>query len=98
MGIATTADVVLQGNVDAHLPRALARPLGGARQVKAGSEEALVEILDEVGNPDGCTWSVYRGPLFLEFSLPLRFEVRERRTCRPDPARGHFGGGRLGIA
>jgi len=49
-----------------------------AALVKAGSEEALVEILDEVGNPDGCTWSVYRGPLFLEFSLPLRFEVRER--------------------
>ena len=49
-----------------------------AALVKAGSEEDLVEILDEVGNPDGCTWSVYRGPLFLEFSLPLRFEVRER--------------------
>jgi hypothetical protein len=55
-----------------------------AALVKAGSDDELVEILDEVANPDGCTWSVYRGPLFLEFSLPVRFEVRER-DGRPRP-------------
>jgi hypothetical protein len=49
-----------------------------AALVKAGSEDELIEILDEVGNPDGCTWSIYRGPLFLELSLHVRFEVKER--------------------
>ena len=34
-----------------------------AALVKAGSEDELIGILDEVGNPDGCTWSIYRGPL-----------------------------------
>ena len=49
-----------------------------AALVKAGSEDELIEILDEVANPDGCTWSQYRGPLFLEFSLPAKFQLRER--------------------
>jgi hypothetical protein len=49
-----------------------------AALVKASSEDELVEILDEVANPDGSTWSVYRGPLFLEFSLPVRFDVKDR--------------------
>src|ERR1043165_2144428 len=49
-----------------------------AALVTAGSEEKLVEILDEVANPEGCTGSVYRGPLFLEFSLPVRFDVKTR--------------------
>ena len=37
-----------------------------------------MDILDEVANPEGCTWSVYRGPLFVEFSLPVRFQVKDR--------------------
>ena len=49
-----------------------------AALVKAGSEDELIEILDEVGNPDGCTWSPYSGPLFLDFSLPAKFSVKER--------------------
>ena len=40
-----------------------------AALVKASSEDELVEILEEVANPDGCTWSVYLGPLFLEFGV-----------------------------
>jgi len=49
-----------------------------AALVKAGSEDDLIDILDEVANPEGCTWSVYRGPLFIEFSLPARFQVKDR--------------------
>jgi hypothetical protein len=49
-----------------------------AALVKAASEDELVEILDEVDNPEACTWSVYRSPVFLEFSLPASFMVRER--------------------
>jgi hypothetical protein len=48
-----------------------------AALVKAGSEEELVLVLDEVGNAEGCTWSVYRGPLFIELSLPARFDLKE---------------------
>ena len=49
-----------------------------AALVKAGSEDELIDILDEIANPEGCTWSVYRGPLFIEFSLPVRFQVKDR--------------------
>jgi len=59
-----------------------------AALVKAGSEDELIDILDEIANPEGCTWSVYRGPLFIEFSLPVRFQVTDRGECagpiRPD--------------
>ncbi len=51
-----------------------------AALVKAGSEDDLIDILDEVANPEGCAWSVYRGPLFVEFSLPARFQVEEGGT------------------
>jgi len=37
--------------------------------VNAPNEDELIDILDEVSNPEGCTWSVYRGPLHLEFQL-----------------------------
>lgn len=49
-----------------------------AALVKARSEDELIELLDEVANPDACTWSPYRGPLFLEFSLPAKVGVKER--------------------
>jgi len=49
-----------------------------AALVRAGSEDALIDILDEVANPEGCTWSVYCGPLFIEFSLPVHFQVKDR--------------------
>ncbi|MGH7855950.1 MAG: hypothetical protein ACREQY_01380 [Candidatus Binatia bacterium] len=76
MTIAGTAELVVQG---LRMPIYLVRwPDLSAALVKAGSEDELIEILDEVANPDGCTWSIYRGPLFLEFSLPARFEVKER--------------------
>jgi hypothetical protein len=74
--IATIAELVVRGMA---MPVYLVRwPDLSAALVKAGSEDELVEILDEVANPDGCTWSIYRGPLFLEISLPVRFEVKER--------------------
>lgn len=59
-----------------------------AALVKAGSEDELIDVLDEIANPEGCTWSVYRGPLFIEFSLPVRFQVTDRGEragpIRPD--------------
>jgi hypothetical protein len=54
-----------------------------AALVKAGSEEELEDMLDEIANPEGCTWSVYRGPLFLEFSLRASIDVKERQPGEP---------------
>jgi hypothetical protein len=56
--------------------------------VKAASEDEPIDILDEIADPEGCTWGVYRGPLFIEFSLPVRFQVTDRGKragpIRPD--------------
>ena len=46
--------------------------------VNAANEDQLLDILDEVANPEGCTWSVYRGPFHLEFKLNA--EVKDTRT------------------
>ena len=45
--------------------------------VRADSEEHLLDILDQVGNPDDCQWSVYEGPLFIDFRLPLEWTVQD---------------------
>lgn len=46
-----------------------------AALVSASNEDVLVDILDEVANPEGCTWSVYRGPIFIEFQLNAELNV-----------------------
>ena len=56
-----------------------------AALVKAGSEDELLDILDEVANAEGCTWSVYRGPLFLDFSVPVKVDIK--RPESPGPLR-----------
>src|SRR5580658_6014532 len=37
--------------------------------VQARNERNLIGILDEVADPGCCRWTVYRGPLFLDFEL-----------------------------
>ena len=51
--------------------------------VQAESEEHLLDILDQVGNPDDCEWSIYEGPLFIDFRLPVEFSVRDDRRGTP---------------
>lgn len=48
-----------------------------AALVRAANEEQLIDILDEIANPDGCTWTVYQGPLFLDFELGARIKVTD---------------------
>lgn len=62
-----------------------------AALVRARSEEELMDILDEVADTTGCSWSVYNGPLFVEFELPVEYRVEggcenveEERPIRPD--------------
>lgn len=50
--------------------------------VNAADEEELIDILDEIANPDAATWSEYDGPLHIEFAVPAKWHVAE------DPAKG----------
>jgi hypothetical protein len=54
-----------------------------ASLVRASSEEELLVILDQVANPDGCEWSVYEGPLFINFRLPVEWSVRDAPIEEP---------------
>ena len=42
--------------------------------VNARDEDDLVDQLDMLGDPSGCRWKVYRGPLHIELELPIDFE------------------------
>jgi hypothetical protein len=46
-----------------------------AALVRAANEDELFEILDQVADPEGCTWAEYEGPLFLEFELAAHVDV-----------------------
>jgi hypothetical protein len=39
-----------------------------ASLVRAQHEDDLIDTLDQVANPDGCEWAVYKGPLFIDSS------------------------------
>lgn len=54
-----------------------------ASLVRAHDEEDLLDILDQVANPDGCQWSVYEGPLFIDFRLPVEWSVRDGLPEQP---------------
>jgi hypothetical protein len=43
--------------------------------LQAEGEEHLLDIFDQVGNADDCEWSVYDGPLFIDFRLPVQWSV-----------------------
>ena len=54
-----------------------------AALVSAENEDALIDVLDEVANPEGCTWRVYRGPVFIEFAVNADVEVDAPERDRP---------------
>ena len=54
-----------------------------ASLVQAEGEEHLLDILDQVGNPDDCEWSIYEGPLFIDFRLPVEWSVQDDRRATP---------------
>jgi len=43
--------------------------------VRAHDEIHLIDILDEVADPGSCRWAVYKGPLFLDFELPVSYDL-----------------------
>lgn len=50
-----------------------------ASLVRAENEEHLLDILDQEANPEGCEWSVYKGPLAINFRLPAEWSTRDER-------------------
>ena len=51
--------------------------------VQAEGEAHLLDILDQVGNPDDCEWSIYDGPVFIDFRLPVEWTVQGDRHGVP---------------
>ena len=54
-----------------------------ASLVQAEGEEHLLDVLDQVGNPDDCEWSIYEGPLFIDFRLPVEWSIQDDRRATP---------------
>src|SRR2546425_11945635 len=54
-----------------------------ASLVQADGEEHLLDILDQVGNPDDCEWNIYEGPLFIDFRLPVEWSIQDDRSGTP---------------
>lgn len=46
-----------------------------ASLVRARDEDELIYYLDEVADPGGCTYKVYKGPVWIDFKLP--FTIRD---------------------
>ena len=66
------------------MPTYLVRwPHLAASLISAEDEDHLQYLLDEVGDPGGCTWKVYDGPIWVNFQLPVDYEVKERADGRP---------------
>jgi hypothetical protein len=53
-----------------------------AALVSAADEDELLDILDETANPEGCTWSLYRGPFYLEFPLNVDYSIKDSAEVR----------------
>jgi hypothetical protein len=54
-----------------------------ASLVRARDEDDLIDTLDQVANPEGCEWSVYKGPLFIDFRLPAAWRIQDARPGDP---------------
>jgi hypothetical protein len=58
------------------MPMYLVRwPTLRASLVRARDEDELIYYLDEVADPGGCTYKVYKGPIWIDFDLP--FTIRD---------------------
>ena len=54
-----------------------------ASLIKARDEDDLQLKIDEVADPGGCRWQVYRGPLWVDFRLPVNLEIHARDNNEP---------------
>jgi hypothetical protein len=54
-----------------------------ASLVSARDEDELVDTLDQVADSEGASWSVYRGPVWVDFELPARFRIAVKKRGAP---------------
>jgi len=50
--------------------------------VSARNEEELKYRLDEAADPGGCTWQIYKGPIWVDFELPVEVDIGDREDKR----------------
>jgi hypothetical protein len=53
-----------------------------ASLINAESEAALLDAIDEVNNPSRCTWTVYDGPIWIDFDIPIKYEIERNVSGR----------------
>jgi hypothetical protein len=53
--------------------------------VRARNEDDLSVILDELADPSDCRWSIYNGPLWIEFELPVKMNTPTRAERLDEP-------------
>ncbi|HEX8699340.1 MAG TPA: hypothetical protein VF815_10925 [Myxococcaceae bacterium] len=53
--------------------------------VKARNEDELLMRLDEYADPTGCQWMVYRGDVFLDFSIPIKIKRNPTSQTQQEP-------------
>ena len=56
-----------------------------ASLIKARSTDELVDMLDEDGDPSQCTWTEYRGPVWVDFHVSAEFHIDEKVKGRLRP-------------
>jgi hypothetical protein len=54
-----------------------------ASLVSARDEDDLLDILDQVEDSEGANWSLYRGPVWVDFDLPARYRIDEKTPGEP---------------
>lgn len=58
-----------------------------ASLVYARNRDELLDTLDQVDDPGGCTFQVYRGPVWIDFELPFRIrDVTPDKKIPTEPA------------
>lgn len=51
--------------------------------IRAKDKRDLLETIDEIADPSGCTWKVYNGPLHLDFNLGIKVEDKSDYKAVP---------------
>jgi hypothetical protein len=54
-----------------------------ASLVSARDEDDLLDTLDQVADSEGASWTVYRGPVWIDFEVPAKYRIDEKAPDEP---------------
>jgi hypothetical protein len=54
-----------------------------ASLVSARDEDDLLDTLDQVADSEGASWTVYRGPVWIDFEVPAKYRIDEKAPGEP---------------